>query len=88
MRLLNTRNGFFQWVNDPRQVRYAILSHVWSAEGEQTFQDLREIQTRIAADEPGGTEAVLQHVSSKIRMSCAVAAQDGYDLHLDRLVLH
>ncbi|RPD54423.1 HET-domain-containing protein [Lentinus tigrinus ALCF2SS1-6] len=47
MRLLDTTTGEFRWVQDPRRVRYAILSHVWAKKGdvdyvpEQTYQDIR-----------------------------------------------
>ncbi|KAI0707029.1 hypothetical protein C8Q76DRAFT_860252 [Earliella scabrosa] len=47
MRLIDTQTGSFLLVNDPREVRYAILSHVWDSEGEQSYQDLIRIQTRV-----------------------------------------
>ncbi|PIL29218.1 hypothetical protein GSI_09267 [Ganoderma sinense ZZ0214-1] len=43
MRLLDTKTG--QFVNhDPRTDIYAILSHTWVPEGEQTYQELQAIQ--------------------------------------------
>lgn len=47
MRLLDTRTGQFRWVDDPRQVRYAILSHTWNNNGKQTYRDLIELQVSI-----------------------------------------
>lgn len=47
MRLLNTETGQFCFFNSHRDVQYAILSHVWSADGEQSFQDLRAIQDSL-----------------------------------------
>ena len=46
MRLLDTTNGRFVSVEDPRTVHYAILSHVWSKPhrpgyvAEQKYQDV------------------------------------------------
>ncbi|KAI0644530.1 hypothetical protein C8Q79DRAFT_778317 [Trametes meyenii] len=47
MRLLNTTTGEFRWFNDPREVRYAILSHVWSSEGERSFQEVQELRRSL-----------------------------------------
>lgn len=43
MRLLNTETGRFVEIFKPSEVEYAILSHTWDTEGEQTFQDARRI---------------------------------------------
>ncbi|KAM5545413.1 hypothetical protein V8D89_001026 [Ganoderma adspersum] len=45
MRLLDTYTGQFV-EKDPRdtETKYAILSHTWDSEGEQTFQELMDIQ--------------------------------------------
>ena len=45
MRLLNTETGRFIEIFKPSQVEYAILSHTWDPEGEQTFQDVRRFQS-------------------------------------------
>ncbi|PIL26675.1 hypothetical protein GSI_11251 [Ganoderma sinense ZZ0214-1] len=47
MRLLDTATGQFisKDPNDP-ETKYAILSHTWDPEGEQTIHQLREIQKR------------------------------------------
>ncbi|PIL24779.1 hypothetical protein GSI_12665 [Ganoderma sinense ZZ0214-1] len=45
MRLLDTIAGqFIEVFNLRRRPRYAILSHTWSLEGEQTYQELKTIQ--------------------------------------------
>lgn len=45
MRLLDTETG--QFVDrDPEWTVYAILSHVWDEEGEQTYEQLKNIQRR------------------------------------------
>ena len=48
MRLLDTTTGAFVY-KDPRKdvnLKYAILSHTWDPEGEQTYQELQKIQQR------------------------------------------
>ena len=47
MRLLNVWSGQFV-EKDPRdlETKYAILSHTWDSDGEQTYQELMEIQKR------------------------------------------
>lgn len=44
MRLLNTETGQFRFALTHFDVPYAILSHTWDPEGEQSFQDVRQIQ--------------------------------------------
>ncbi|RDX52498.1 HET-domain-containing protein [Lentinus brumalis] len=44
MRLLDTNTGRFRTIHDPRKERYAIISHTWAEEGEQTYKDILEIQ--------------------------------------------
>ncbi|TBU28085.1 hypothetical protein BD311DRAFT_354437 [Dichomitus squalens] len=46
MRLLDTRTGLFVFAHDPRQIRYAIVSHTWDPNGEQSYQDVLEIHKR------------------------------------------
>ena len=75
MRLLNTKTGVFESFGDPRQVRYAILSHVWSVDGtEQTY----ERTCQILADTLTGT-IPLSRYSDKIKRFCEVARQDGFE---------
>ncbi|KAH9847654.1 HET-domain-containing protein [Lenzites betulinus] len=83
MRLLDTHTGTFVWINSPSEVRYAILSHTWSSEGEQSYQDLLKIQEAHSNEDPASPGAsVLDDpaVSDKIRGACVAAREDGYRL--------
>lgn len=81
MRLLDTTTGRFQWVEDPRQVRYAILSHVWSRKEdmdyipEQTYDEVCQLQNAIAEPLP-----VLSSLCQKLQRFCEVAKKDGLAL--------
>ena len=67
MRLLNTRTGNFEEFQDNSRIpRYAILSHTWSPEGEQTFQDVRKVQDACM-------QAVKQEMSSAASYSAPLA---------------
>ncbi|KAI0355784.1 hypothetical protein OH77DRAFT_311714 [Trametes cingulata] len=84
MRLIHTKTGRFHVVDDPRTIRYAILSHVWARVGEHhypepTFQDIRRIQETHDAQNSTGTSSVLAHLPEKIRRFCEVAAEHDYD---------
>ncbi len=83
MRLLDTRTGEFVWVNDPMILRFAIISHVWSADGEQPYQDLLRVQDDVrierALNPDLPTDIILQRASPKIRDCCAYALADGFD---------
>ncbi|KAI0663649.1 hypothetical protein C8Q70DRAFT_371644 [Cubamyces menziesii] len=73
MRLLDTGTHSFRIVNDPRKVRYAILSHVWhkGPEGdplEQSYLDVCRAQASAAA------------LSEKLERFCNVAKSGGFDL--------
>ncbi|PIL28695.1 hypothetical protein GSI_08739 [Ganoderma sinense ZZ0214-1] len=46
MRLLDTHTGQFE-EKDPGNTEYAVLSHTWKREGEQTYHDVRHIQARF-----------------------------------------
>lgn len=51
MRLLNTRTGLFEEFQNHSSIpRYAILSHTWSPEGEQTYQDVKNVQETYKHD--------------------------------------
>ncbi|KAI0744082.1 heterokaryon incompatibility protein-domain-containing protein [Daedaleopsis nitida] len=52
MRLIDTLTGEFHWIADPSSVHYAILSHVWSLDGEQTYQDLLACQNAFDSQIP------------------------------------
>ncbi|PIL28461.1 hypothetical protein GSI_08499 [Ganoderma sinense ZZ0214-1] len=64
MRVLDTETGQFAEIDpeaiDPsdflafrRKTLYAILSHTWDAEGEQTYEELKKIQQRYASPSSG-----------------------------------
>ncbi|TFK80838.1 HET-domain-containing protein, partial [Polyporus arcularius HHB13444] len=67
MRLLDTHTGEFVWVSDPAILRFAIVSHVWSIDGEQALNPELPV------------DSVLQRASPKIRDSCAYALANGFD---------
>ncbi|KAI1787569.1 HET-domain-containing protein [Ganoderma leucocontextum] len=86
MWLIDTDTIQHHWVSDPGQVRYAILSHVWDLNGEQTFQDIQRIHV-----ERGLTESPVvqddnsevnvwedERFSKKLRSFCAFARANGY----------
>ena len=84
MRLLNTRTGEFQLVEDPRQEHYAILSHVWAKPGdpgvyveEQTFQEILQVQ-KLEASRRKNT--LPSKFSDKLRRFCEAALKDGFEL--------
>ncbi|KAI1790973.1 heterokaryon incompatibility protein-domain-containing protein [Ganoderma leucocontextum] len=76
MRLLNTKTLQFEWINDPSSVQYAILSHVWAPEGEQSFHDVLAIITR--SKDTKETIDVRSLLSRKIARFCARALKDGF----------
>lgn len=76
MRFLDTRTGRFRSVRDPGARRYAILSHTWSREGEQSYQDIVAIQADVDGDSILGDA----RLTSKVRDACALALRNGYDL--------
>ena len=83
MRLLDTRTGDFLWVSDPSVIQFAILSHVWSTQGEQSYQDLLRIQDDVRTERTLNPElpldTILQRASAKIRDACAYALANGFD---------
>ncbi|KAI0357628.1 hypothetical protein OH77DRAFT_1494927 [Trametes cingulata] len=68
MRLLHTATGEFVWIQDPRSVRYAILSHVWAPGGEQSYQHLHMTMTDCKATD----------WNDEIRRCSAYALREGY----------
>ena len=84
MRLVNTKTGEFVWVNDPSNLRFAIISHVWSTAGEQSYQDLLRIQDDVRTERALNPElpedTILQRASPKLRDACAYALANGFDL--------
>ena len=51
MRLLDTQTGQFV-EEDHKSASYAILSHTWSLQGEQTYHEVRAIQKRYRTSGP------------------------------------
>ncbi|KAM5534017.1 hypothetical protein V8D89_012337 [Ganoderma adspersum] len=88
MWLIDTDTIQHHWVNDPAQVRYAILSHVWDRNGEQTFQDIQRIHAERRLEESSAvkdenTEKLVtvwedERFSKKLRSFCAFARANGY----------
>ena len=89
MRLLDTETGLFVDFPDESKVPdYAILSHTWDPQGEQTYQELRTIRPTpslpTAATSPPATKTSLPlfsddpAVSAKVRMACVTARAYGH----------
>ncbi|KAI0644177.1 heterokaryon incompatibility protein-domain-containing protein [Trametes meyenii] len=85
MYLLDTTTGALELVDDPRKERYAILSHVWQREGEQSFQDIQVLQhglvRRVSSALKGrrnGPVSILPRTSAKIRNCCEYVRRRGY----------
>ncbi|PIL27502.1 hypothetical protein GSI_10653 [Ganoderma sinense ZZ0214-1] len=93
MRLLDTETGRFADFPDESKVpSYAILSHTWDPQGEQTYQELRTIRPitpsgvslSSATITPPATTTSLPPfsddpvVSAKIRMACVNARAYGH----------
>ncbi|EJF56991.1 HET-domain-containing protein, partial [Dichomitus squalens LYAD-421 SS1] len=83
MRLLDTRTGEFFWVDDPRTVRYAILSHVWSTtQGgfEQTYDDIRRFCETALNDgfELGWADSCCIDKSSSTELSESISSMHSW----------
>ena len=87
MWLLNTRSYYLHLFSDPSQVTYAILSHVWSKDGEQSFQDVMRIheEARLLLDLEDGLDtsnywdSVIGRLSPKIKDFCDFALENGFE---------
>ena len=66
MWLLDTEHGTFLHVDRPREHHYAILSHVWRSEGEQSFQDLRAIQAQVENEQKSGIRRHLSRIKAAV----------------------
>ena len=75
MRLLDTRTLQFVDFVEPEHVTYAILSHTWHPTGEQTFQQLCEVQCQ----HPDATIFDSPKLSQKVLGFCRFARRRGYD---------
>ncbi|KAI1790889.1 heterokaryon incompatibility protein-domain-containing protein [Ganoderma leucocontextum] len=85
MRLIDTETGFFVDFPDfSTAPPYAILSHTWDPKGEQTYQEVREIQERFKRNDdpsPFPMPSIWDPVFGlldKVRMACEVARRDGF----------
>ncbi|KAI8993772.1 heterokaryon incompatibility protein-domain-containing protein [Trametes punicea] len=88
MWLLDTSTGKLHYIVDPSWENYAILSHVWIAGKEQSFQDLQrlhELTTRAPLSHRTRgllglptPSAALSRASEKIRECCAFARARDY----------
>ena len=71
MRLLDTTTGRFFWAEEPQKFRYAILSHVWEGDTEQTYEEV------VAIHRSSTSKVVLSSLSKKIRGACIIAQGHG-----------
>ncbi|KAH9899319.1 heterokaryon incompatibility protein-domain-containing protein [Cubamyces lactineus] len=86
MWLLNTTTYRLHFEPDPAHASYAILSHVWHAETEQSFQDLLAIQATsrktfhddVVDDDPQLLGLLASQLAPKIRNCCSYALARGY----------
>ncbi|KAI9067530.1 HET-domain-containing protein [Trametes sanguinea] len=84
MRLIHTKTGRFHTIDDPRSVRYAILSHVWAKENdkffpEPTLHDIRAMQAAHDAEPPESRIPIIARLPEKVRRFCQTAAQYQFD---------
>ncbi|KAH9888775.1 heterokaryon incompatibility protein-domain-containing protein [Cubamyces lactineus] len=80
MRLIDTRTGKFVENLNPDSTCYAILSHVWDAEGEQSYQQVLVICRRVECEGAGFSILDDPELSPKIKGFCAIARDHGYAL--------
>ncbi|KAI0367383.1 HET-domain-containing protein, partial [Pilatotrama ljubarskyi] len=78
MRLLDTFTGLFVEINDPESVHYAILSHTWAPEGEQSFHELLELQAAAGAQAMRNPVGALTQSLSVLHGTCEIARRYGY----------
>ncbi|OJT07399.1 Vegetative incompatibility protein HET-E-1 [Trametes pubescens] len=88
IRLLNTTTGKFHVFDDPREVHYAILSHVWARppdlrDPELTYQDVLRIHDSHTFEQnPSSPHQVISYLPQfpeKYRKLCDIAREHGYD---------
>ncbi|EJF59911.1 HET-domain-containing protein, partial [Dichomitus squalens LYAD-421 SS1] len=67
MRLLDVDTGSFLYFTErDKTPPYAILSHTWDSAGEQTYQEVKDIQSSYLSDN-----------TAKIRRACEAARNEG-----------
>ncbi len=60
---------------EDKETKYAILSHVWDKEGEQTYEQLRSIQRHY-----GPRSQFLQSFPSGLEVSRSSSSKQNHDL--------
>ena len=77
MRLLDTETLRFESFDDPQSAPdYAILSHVWSSSGEQSYREVVDVMKH--ARDGDDYEQASGRLSEKIMGCCAQALAEGY----------
>ncbi|OJT09120.1 Vegetative incompatibility protein HET-E-1 [Trametes pubescens] len=76
MRLIDTRTGLFVWVNNPSDVQYAILSHVWVSNEELSYEGLLAIHS-TARNHTDPPRYIFDTVPAKVRELCTFARRHG-----------
>ncbi|KAH9857140.1 heterokaryon incompatibility protein-domain-containing protein [Lenzites betulinus] len=77
MRLIDTHTGLFHWVDNPSDVQYAILSHVWVPGEELTYEGMLAIHS-AAHSSPNPNQHIFDAVPTKVREFCAFAREHGF----------
>ncbi|KAI0768707.1 heterokaryon incompatibility protein-domain-containing protein [Trametes elegans] len=77
MRLLDTTTYQLRFEQDPSNVTYAVLSHVWSQEGEQSFQARALFQRAVSDDDARLINVIASQLNPKIRRCCEYARTRG-----------
>ena len=86
MRLLDTETGSFEDFPDvTRLPPYAILSHTWNREGEQTFQDVKDIQRTHARLKAPLRIPVAVPTTSRLRRSVSLLSTSRAQLVWDTI---
>ena len=76
MWLLNTKTLELKEVTNPKDYKYAILSHVWEdRDRTQTFQDIRAIHARCVVSGEDPRTLVIE----KVRRFCLYAERAGHE---------
>ena len=89
MRLLHVKTGEFVDFPDEAQLpTYAILSHTWDPQGEQSYQNVKEIHVALLAvigtsPPPASSLWDDPRLSAKVRMACTVARADRKSTRLN-----